>query len=137
MSASCARSAASRARSPGVSLIAPWQSYDSVNVQVQKQTFDRSHGVLGGDTERPHHDDDQLLRRAGDARDLIARVGTDWFDRLVPNNLNQAFKDEAVKFTAVKIAPNREPIRAAVLKALRARLSPYSINVNDLNIDNI
>ena len=25
--------------SPGVSLIAPWQTYDSVNVQVQKQTF--------------------------------------------------------------------------------------------------
>ena len=24
---------------PGISLIAPWQSYDSVNVQVQKQTF--------------------------------------------------------------------------------------------------
>ena len=64
-------------------------------------------------------------------------MGTDWFDRLVPNNLNQAFKDEAVKFKAVDIAPNREPIRTAVLKALRTRLSPYSIRVNDLNIDNI
>jgi regulator of protease activity HflC (stomatin/prohibitin superfamily) len=37
----------------------------------------------------------------------------------------------------VDIAPNRETIRAAVLKALRDRLSPYSIRVNDLNIDNI
>ena len=27
---------------PGISLIAPWQSYDSVNVQVQKQTFETS-----------------------------------------------------------------------------------------------
>ena len=55
----------------------------------------------------------------------------------MPNNLNQAFKDEAVKFAAVEIAPNRETIRTAVLKALRSRLSPYSIRVNDLNIDNI
>ena len=30
--------------SPGISLIAPWQTYDSVNVQVQKQTFDNLDG---------------------------------------------------------------------------------------------
>ncbi len=122
---------------PGISLIAPWQSYDSVNVQVQKQTFPdltafsaETQNVLITTTINYSVAPD-------DARDLIARVGTDWFDRLVPNNLNQAFKDEAVKFTAVNIAPNREPIRTAVLKALRQRLSPYSIRVNDLNIDNI
>ncbi len=122
---------------PGISLIAPWQSYDSVNVQVQKQTFPdltafsaETQNVLITTTIN-------YSVSPGDARDLIARVGTDWFDRLVPNNLNQAFKDEAVKFTAVNIAPNRETIRTAVLKALRARLNPYSINVNDLNIDNI
>ncbi len=122
---------------PGISLIAPWQSYDSVNVQVQKQTFPdltafsaETQNVLITTTINYSVAPD-------DARDLIARVGTDWFDRLVPNNLNQAFKDEAVKFTAVNIAPNREPIRTAVLKALRERLSPYSIRVNDLNIDNI
>jgi regulator of protease activity HflC (stomatin/prohibitin superfamily) len=66
----------------------------------------------------------------------IETFAIDWI-RLVPNNLNQAFKDEAVKFKAVDIAPNRETIRTAVLKALRSRLSPYSIRVNDLNIDNI
>jgi prohibitin 2 len=122
---------------PGISLIAPWQSYDSVNVQVQKQTFSdltafsaETQNVLITTTIN-------YSVAPNDARDLIARVGTDWFDRLVPNNLNQAFKDEAVKFTAVNIAPNREPIRTAVLKALRERLSPYSIRVNDLNIDNI
>ena len=104
---------------PGISLIAPWQSYDSVNVQVQKQTFPdltafsaETQNVLITTTIN-------YSVAPKDARDLIARVGTDWFDRLVPNNLNQAFKDEAVKFTAVNIAPNREPIRTAVLKALR------------------
>jgi regulator of protease activity HflC (stomatin/prohibitin superfamily) len=37
----------------------------------------------------------------------------------------------------VEIAPNREPIRTAVLRALRERLAPYSVRINDLNIDNI
>src|SRR3954453_379196 len=122
---------------PGISLIAPWQSYDSVNVQVQKQTFDHL-AAFSSDTQSVRITATvNYSVQPEDARDLIARVGTDWFDRLVPNNLNQAFKDEVVKFTAGNIAPNREPIRTAVLQALRTRLSPYSIRVNDLNIDNI
>ena len=122
---------------PGVSLIAPWQSYDSVNVQVQKRTFDRLAAFSSETQSVKITTTVNYSVQPEDARDLIARVGTDWFDRLVPNNLNQAFKDEAVKFKAVAIAPNREPIRTAVLAALRTRLSPYSIRVNDLNIDNI
>jgi prohibitin 2 len=122
---------------PGVSLIAPWQTYDSVNVQVQKQTFTNLK-AFSQETQNVFITTTINYSVAPqDARGLIARVGTDWFDRLVPNNLNQAFKDEAVKFAAVDIAPNRETIRSAVLKALRDRLSPYSIRVNDLNIDNI
>jgi regulator of protease activity HflC (stomatin/prohibitin superfamily) len=122
---------------PGVSLIAPWQSYDSVNVQVQKQTF-QDLAAFSSETQSVKITTTvNYSVQPEDARSLIARVGTDWFDRLVPNNLNQAFKDEAVKFKAVDIAPNREVIRSAVLNALRSRLSPYSIRVNDLNIDNI
>jgi regulator of protease activity HflC (stomatin/prohibitin superfamily) len=123
--------------SPGISLIAPWETYDSVNVQVQKQTFENL-TAFSAETQNVNITTTINYSVAPkDARDLIARVGTDWFDRLVPNNLNQAFKDEAVKFKAVDIAPNRETIRTAVLAALRSRLSPYSIRVNDLNIDNI
>jgi prohibitin 2 len=122
---------------PGVSVIAPWQTYDTVNVQVQKQTF-ANLTAFSAETQNVNITTTINYSVAPqDARGLIARVGTDWFDRLVPNNLNQAFKDEAVKFKAVEIAPNRETIRAAVLSALRQRLSPYSIRVNDLNIDNI
>lgn len=122
---------------PGISLIAPWQTYDSVNVQVQKQTFTNLTAFSAETQNVLITTTINYSVAPQDARGLIARVGTDWFDRLVPNNLNQAFKDEAVKFAAVEIAPNRETIRAAVLKALRDRLAPYSIRVNDLNIDNI
>jgi regulator of protease activity HflC (stomatin/prohibitin superfamily) len=122
---------------PGVSLITPWQTYDSVNVQVQKQTFSNL-TAFSAETQNVFITTTINYSVAPkDARTLIATVGTDWFDRLVPNNLNQAFKDEVVKFKAVEIAPNRETIRTAVLIRLRQRLSPYSIRVNDLNIDNI
>ena len=122
---------------PGVSLIAPWQTYDSVNVQVQKETFTNLTAFSAETQNVLITTTINYSIAPQDARGLIARVGTDWFLRLVPNNLNQAFKDEVVKFAAVEIAPNREPIRTAVLSALRERLAPYSVRINDLNIDNI
>jgi regulator of protease activity HflC (stomatin/prohibitin superfamily) len=122
---------------PGVSLIAPWQTYDSVNVQVQKETFTNLTAFSAETQNVLITTTINYSIAPQDARGLIARVGTDWFLRLVPNNLNQAFKDEVVKFAAVEIAPNREPIRTAVLRALRERLAPYSVRINDLNIDNI
>lgn len=122
---------------PGVNLIAPWKTMDSVNVQVQKKTF----GNLEAFSQETQNVDITTTINYSvspdDVQGLISRVGTDWFDRLVPNNLNQAFKDETVQYAAVEIAPNREKIRANVLAALRQRLKSYSININDLNIDNI
>lgn len=122
---------------PGVSMIAPWQSVDNVNVQVQKKTFDNL-AAFSAETQNVNITTTINYSVAPDqVQDLIRRVGTDWFDRLVPNNLNQSFKDETVKFPAVEIAPNREAIRTAVLADMRKRLSPYSIRINDINVDNI
>lgn len=129
--------------SPGISFIAPWKTYDSINVQVQKKTFGEGKNspkltAFSAETQNVYIKTTiNYSVEPKDVQGLIRRVGTDWFDRLVPNNLNQAFKDETVKFPAVEIAPNRETIRTAVLSALRSRLSPYSIRVNDLNIDDI
>src|SRR3954454_25303378 len=85
---------------PGISLIAPWQTYDSVNVQVQKQTFP---DLTAFSAETQH----VLITTSSnysvaptDARGLIARVGTDLFDRLVPNNLNHEIKTEGVDCAA-------------------------------------
>ena len=96
---------------PGISLIAPWQTYDSVNVQVQKQTFENLTAFSAETQNVLITTTINYSVAPTDARDLIARVGTDWFDRLVPNNLNQAFKDEAVKFTAVehRAEPRADP----------------------------
>lgn len=123
--------------SPGVSFIAPWKTYDSINVQVQKKTFDKMN-AFSSETQNVYVTATiNYSVQPKDVQALISDVGTDWFDRLVPNNMNQAFKDETVKYPAVDIAPNREAIRQNVLSELRKRLSTHSIRVNDLNIENI
>lgn len=122
---------------PGVSFIAPWKTFDSINVQVQKKTFEDL-AAFSQETQNVNIRTTINYSISPNAvQGLISTVGTDWFDRLVPNNLNQSFKDETVKFPAVEIAPNRENIRTAVLADMRKRLSKYSINIVDINVDNI
>lgn len=123
---------------PGVSFIAPWKTMDSINIQVQKKTFDDL-AAFSQETQSVKITTTINYSISKSAvQKLVSNVGTDWFDRLVPNNLNQSFKDETVKFAAVDIAPNRETIRSAVIADMRKRLgTTYSININDINIDNI
>lgn len=122
---------------PGVSFIAPWKTMDSINVQVQKKTFDDL-AAFSQETQNVSIKTTINYSISKSAvQGLISKVGTDWFDRLVPNNLNQSFKDETVKFAAVDIAPNREAIRSSVLADMRKRLAKYSINIVDINVDNI
>src|SRR3989449_23604 len=60
-----------------------------------------------------------------------------FFNVLVESRVIQNFKDETVKYKSVEIAPNRENIRKAVRGRLEKELSPFSIEVVDLLLDNI
>lgn len=66
---------------------------------------------------------------------LFRTVGPDYFHVLIEPRVAQNFKDETVKFKSVDIAPNRESIRQAVRQRLEKELSPYSIHIVDLLLD--
>jgi regulator of protease activity HflC (stomatin/prohibitin superfamily) len=68
---------------------------------------------------------------------LYTTVGDDYFDILVRPRVNQAFKDEIVKYRSVDVAPHREQIRETVRKRLTEELQSNSIAVDDLLLDNI
>jgi len=68
---------------------------------------------------------------------LYRTVGLNFFNVLVESRVIQNFKDETVKYKSVEIAPNRESIRKAVRERLEKELSPFSIEVVDLLLDNI
>lgn len=115
----------------------PWQSLREANVQVQKQEFPQLDS-FSQETQ------DVFIKATlnyqvspTDIQTLYRTVGPDYFDKLVPNRVNQFFKDETVKYAAVDVAPNRDQIRVNVLKKLKSELAPYSIQVDDLLIDNI
>lgn len=68
---------------------------------------------------------------------LFRTVGPDYFHVLIEPRVAQNFKDETVKFKSVDIAPNREVIRQAVRARLEKELSPYSIHIVDLLLDDV
>src|SRR3954464_12800685 len=86
---------------PGISLIAPWQTYDSVNVQVQKETFTNLTAFSAETQNVLITTTINYSVAPQDARGLIARVGTDWFDRLLPQHPKQAVQEEGGEVPAL------------------------------------
>lgn len=121
----------------GLVTIAPWRELKIANVQVQKQEFPTLDSFTS-ETQDVFISATMNYQVSPKAIQTLYRtVGPDYFNKLVPNRVNQFFKDETVKYQAVEIAPNRDKIRADVLARLKTELKPYSIQVDDLLIDNI
>ena len=70
-------------------------------------------------------------------QNLFRTVGPDYYHVLIEPRVTQNFKDETVKYRSVEIAPNRESIRKSVRTKLEKELSPYSIHIVDLLLDNV
>lgn len=121
----------------GLVTTAPWQNLKKANVQVQRAEFTEL------DSFSEETQDVFIVATVNyrvdpkDIQDLYRNVGPDYFNKLVPNRVNQIFKDETVKYKAVNIAPNRETIRISVRDKLGEELGKFSIFVEDLLIDNI
>ncbi len=121
----------------GLQFVAPWRDVLLANIQVQRRVFDK----LNAFSEESQ---DVFVRASLNVRvspqtiqQLYRSVGPNFFNVLVESRVIQNFKDETVKYKSVEIAPNRENIRKAVRERLEKELSPFSIEVVDLLLDNI
>jgi len=121
----------------GLQFVAPWRDVLLANIQVQRRVFDK----LNAFSEESQ---DVFVRASLNVRvspqtiqQLYRTVGPNFFNVLVESRVIQNFKDETVKYKSVEIAPNRENIRKAVRERLEKELSPFSVEVVDLLLDNI
>src|ERR687898_1008679 len=115
-------------RGDGFQTIAPWQTAEDVSTQVESQRFQmddrggetsegavRSGPAVSEETQ-PVYAVVTLNYRVSDQaiQELYTEVGPEYFGRVVAPRVFQVFKNEAVKFKSVEVAPNREQIRRAV-----------------------
>jgi regulator of protease activity HflC (stomatin/prohibitin superfamily) len=121
----------------GFHLIAPWQFVTHTNIRVQRAVLERlqSFSQETQDVFVRASLNFQVSPKA--VQNLFRTVGPDYYHVLIEPRVAQNFKDETVKYRSVDIAPNRENIRQAVRIKLEKELSPYSIHIVDLLLDNI
>lgn len=121
----------------GPQFIAPWRKVITQSIKVERHVFERLES-FSQETQ------DVFVKATLNIRvspltvqELHRTVGPEYFDVLVAPRVAQNFKDEIVKFKSVDIAPNREIIRHSVAERLKKELSPYSIEIVDLLLDNV
>lgn len=124
-------------KAEGLQFIAPWQELRTANVRVQRHRFENV-------TAFSQETQDVFVVATVNysispsaVQTLYRNVGPNWFDILIEPRVNNFFKEETVKYQTVEVGPNREAIRSAVRDRLRSELLPFSIDINDLLIDNI
>jgi regulator of protease activity HflC (stomatin/prohibitin superfamily) len=71
------------------------------------------------------------------AHSMYAEVGRDWADRLVPQVVFGAIKNEFGRWNAVDIIGNRADVQQAIEKAVRATLSGKYVDIERFEIQNI
>lgn len=121
----------------GLTFVAPWKSVRMASIQVQRHPFEKL-DAFSEETQDVFVKATLNIRVSPQAiQELFRTIGPGYYDVLIAPRVAQIFKDETVKYKSVSIAPNREVIRKAVRERLETELSPRSIEVVDLLLDNI
>lgn len=130
----------------GPALVAPWADVIDVNTKAEKKHFTHL-TAFSKETQDVFVEATLNLAVApSDVQCLYRTVGSDWYDKLIPQRVLQTLKDETVKYSTVDVAPNRENIRTNVRTRLQTQLSNFkirtgacavSIDVQDLLLDDI
>lgn len=124
----------------GLQFVAPWRNVIIANTQVQSHAFTDKNRLSSFSFESQDVFVEATLNimvSPKAVQGLYRTVGPNYFEKLVAPRMDQNFKDETVKYKSVEIAPNREKIRHTVTERLRKELSPYSIEVTDLLLNNV
>lgn len=121
----------------GFNFIAPWVFVTHANIRVQREVLEKV-ASFSQESQDVYVKVSLNYQAAGaGVQNLYRNVGKDYYHVLIEPRVAQNFKDETVKYASVDIAPNREKIRQAVRRRLEAELSPYSIHVIDLLLDDV
>lgn len=68
--------------------------------------------------------------------DIHQKIGPNFREKIIDPAVNEVFKSSSAKFTASEMITDRASIKKDAFEALKARLSGYFINVEDLSITN-
>ncbi len=121
----------------GLQFIAPWQEMRTANVRVQRYRFENITAFSLETQDVFVVATVNYSISPGAVQTLYRTVGPNWFDILIEPRVLNFFKEETVKYSTTDVGPNREAIRQAVRTRLAQDLEPFSVEINDLLLDDI
>lgn len=68
--------------------------------------------------------------------EIYKSLRLEWEDRVIINNMQESLKGTTAQFRADEFLSKREQVKVMFLNLLRERLSPYHINVVDVQLEN-
>lgn len=124
-------------RSEGLQWVWPWQSVMPASIQVQGHKFEKLESFSSESQQVFVKATLNIQISPDNIQGLYRTVGAGYTEILVNPRVQQAFKDETVKYRSTDIAPYREDIRKTVRERLMKELEKNSIIVQDLLLDNL
>jgi len=126
-----------RVTTEGINFKVPWiEKIVIMNVKVQKSEAEVAAATKDLQDITAKFAINYQIEKS-EARNLYSKVGLDYLEVLVNPVIQDAFKSATAKYTAEEIITKRNEVSDVVIKFLKEKLSPYGINIVDLNIVNV
>lgn len=121
----------------GLALKLPWpiERMEKMDTRIQKQEENATAATADLQDVRATLALNYALDR-GAALQVFKTIGTEYRDRIVVPAVQESFKAAAAQYTAAELLTRRPEVKAKALDAIKKRLEPYGVRIDDLNIVN-
>ncbi|HUS26721.1 MAG TPA: prohibitin family protein [Nevskiaceae bacterium] len=126
-----------RVANSGLALKLPWpiEHLQKMDTRIQKQQEQANAGTADLQDVNATLALNYSLDRDS-ALKVFKTIGPQYRDRVVVPAVQESFKAATAQYTASQLLTERPAVKAKALKAIKERLEPYGVNIQDLNIVN-
>lgn len=124
-----------REANSGIVIKLPWpiEKLEKLDVRIQKQQEEASAATADLQDVRATLALNYALNR-GSALEVYKSIGTEYRDRIVVPAVQESFKAATAQYTASELLTKRAEVKGKALEAIKKRLEPYGVRIEDLNI---
>lgn len=124
-----------REANSGILVKLPWpiEKLEKLDVRIQKQQEEASAATADLQDVQATLALNYALNR-GSALEVYKSIGTEYRDRIIVPAVQESFKAATAQYTASELLTKRAEVKGKALDAIKKRLEPYGVRIEDLNI---
>ncbi|MCA9326249.1 prohibitin family protein [Candidatus Saccharibacteria bacterium] len=121
----------------GISVKLPWpiENMYRMDTRIQKEQQDTTAATADLQDVKATLALNYALNQQ-DALKVFKDIGMEYNDRVVTPTVQESFKAATAKYTASELLTRRAEVKNEALSAIKKRLEPYGVKIEDLNIVN-